>query len=454
MRSSCRSVCSLLLMDSKLPPRVGRAWRPIRRVGSVVGGAVGPESFPVSHGQKNLFPSVGITLIITKLKNHLINFLSFKEFRQTKTFETVSPFLVQRAIVSTIGEVNFVRKLRSGDLLVEVNSLKQAQQILKLKSFETIQINVTTHRTLNSCEGVITCGELFNDTMEQITQELKSEGVIHVRRINIRRDGKLVPTKHLILTFNSPKLPESIRAGYIKLPVKPFIPNPLRCFKCQRFGHSQSTCRGTLTCARCAVAGHESTGCTSDEKCANCKGGHTSFSRSCPKWKLEKEIVTTKVKKGISFPEARRLVQAQTPTEGKSYASALKTPLATSMTQTKRVILTTDTDSDPISNSPIAERSTKKFKKKRMPKAQQSLALKFSKQGCHLKDLKSKRSVALDLGKAGLATRDLTSLFGNPSSSELLEIHPSEDDVQDFQMSCELPATQLTGVINSPPSAS
>ncbi|GBO42716.1 hypothetical protein AVEN_243445-1 [Araneus ventricosus] len=32
MRSSCRSVCFVLLMDSKLPPRVGRAWRPIRRV--------------------------------------------------------------------------------------------------------------------------------------------------------------------------------------------------------------------------------------------------------------------------------------------------------------------------------------------------------------------------------------------------------------------------------------
>ncbi|GBN72926.1 hypothetical protein AVEN_5116-1 [Araneus ventricosus] len=32
MRSCCRSVCFQLLMDSKLPPRVGRAWRPIRRV--------------------------------------------------------------------------------------------------------------------------------------------------------------------------------------------------------------------------------------------------------------------------------------------------------------------------------------------------------------------------------------------------------------------------------------
>ncbi|GBN03149.1 hypothetical protein AVEN_205298-1 [Araneus ventricosus] len=105
-------------------------------------------------------------------------------------------------------------------------------------------------------------------------------------------------------------------------------------------------------CAICAVAGHESAGCTSEGKCANCKGGHTSFSRSCPKWKLEKEIFTTKVKKGISFPEARRLVQAQTTTEGKSYASVTKAPLVTSMTQIKRVvILTTDTDSDPISPS-------------------------------------------------------------------------------------------------------
>ncbi|GBO42944.1 hypothetical protein AVEN_219800-1 [Araneus ventricosus] len=32
MRSCCRSVCFLLLMDSNIPPRVGRAWRPIRCV--------------------------------------------------------------------------------------------------------------------------------------------------------------------------------------------------------------------------------------------------------------------------------------------------------------------------------------------------------------------------------------------------------------------------------------
>ncbi|GBO37797.1 hypothetical protein AVEN_16093-1 [Araneus ventricosus] len=83
------------------------------------------------------------------------------------------------------------------------------------------------------------------------------------------------------LTFHSPKIPESVRVGYIKLTVRPYIPNPLKCFKCLRFGHLKASCRGTLTCARCAEAGHDSSDCKASEKCVNCKGSHTSFSRLC-----------------------------------------------------------------------------------------------------------------------------------------------------------------------------
>ncbi|GBO05433.1 hypothetical protein AVEN_17102-1 [Araneus ventricosus] len=89
-----------------------------------------------------------------------------------------------------------------------------------------------------------------------------------------------------------------------------------------RFGHSKTSCRGTLICARSAVPGYERTGCTAVEKCVNCQGKHTYFSRPCPKWELEKKIATTKFK-NISFPEARRLVKAQAPIEGKSYASVV-----------------------------------------------------------------------------------------------------------------------------------
>ncbi|GBL73204.1 hypothetical protein AVEN_49798-1 [Araneus ventricosus] len=243
---------------------------------------------------------------------------------KTETFHGVSPFLVEKAITGSVGEVKATKKLRSGDLLVEVESPKQAKEISNLKSLSTIPVTVKPHATLNSSKGVISCGELLNESEEKITEELKSQGVIHVRRITIRRDGQLLNTKHLILTFDSNKLPENIKAGYMRLSVRTYIPNPLRCFKCQRFGHSKTSCRGTLTCARCAEVGHESTDCTRTEKCVNCKGEHTSFSRNCSAWKQEKEIISTKIKKQISHRDARKLIKSQTPTPGNSYVSVAK----------------------------------------------------------------------------------------------------------------------------------
>ncbi|GBO21671.1 hypothetical protein AVEN_215019-1 [Araneus ventricosus] len=117
---------------------------------------------------------------------------------KNETFESVSPFLVQKTVTNAVGEVTSIRKLRSGDLLVEVTSRKQSQQLLKLKALASIPISVSAHRTLNSSKGVITCGELLNESIDEICKELQSEGVTHVRRIFIRRDGNLLPTKHLI----------------------------------------------------------------------------------------------------------------------------------------------------------------------------------------------------------------------------------------------------------------
>ncbi|KAF8783271.1 hypothetical protein HNY73_013456 [Argiope bruennichi] len=67
--------------------------------------------------------------------------------------------------------------------------------------------------------------------------------------------------------------------------------------------------------------------------------------------------------------------------------------------------------SDLIS-SPTKEKAPTDLKKRRtVSRAQKALALKISKKGTSLKDLKSRRSVALEMGKAGLATKDLPTLF-------------------------------------------
>ncbi|KAK6186632.1 hypothetical protein SNE40_005921 [Patella caerulea] len=125
-----------------------------------------------------------------------------------------------------------------------------------------------------------------------------------------------------------------IKAGFLAIPVTPYIPNPLRCFHCQRFGHSKNVCKGKAVCARCGQDGHESISCQLDHNCINCKGTHFAYSRECPIWKKEKQVQQVKTEKNIPYPEARKLVEAATPTFAMSFASAVKPKAASIACQT------------------------------------------------------------------------------------------------------------------------
>ena len=58
-------------------------------------------------------------------------------------------------------------------------------------------------------------------------------------------------TNTFIITFNLPSVPKYLKIGFIRVSVSVYIPNPLRYYKCQRFGHGKTTCKGTTTCATC-----------------------------------------------------------------------------------------------------------------------------------------------------------------------------------------------------------
>ncbi|GFT90271.1 uncharacterized protein TNCV_701831 [Trichonephila clavipes] len=179
-----------------------------------------------------------------------------------------------------------------------------------------LDVTVAPHANLNFSRGVISPADFLNVSTEEIKENMQAQNVCDVRRITIRRDGQVLNTKHLILTFNTPDLPQTVKMAYIRCPVRPYIPNPLRCFQCQRFGHSKTVCRGQPTCSRCAEVGHDSADCKAKERCVNCKGDHSSFSRSCPTWLLEKEITAIKIKikfrirrLGVLYRHARQFLE-------------------------------------------------------------------------------------------------------------------------------------------------
>ncbi|XP_012938974.1 uncharacterized protein LOC106012003 [Aplysia californica] len=213
----------------------------------------------------------------------------------------------------------------SGDLLVEVANVADSVQLRKCTSFGGIPVSVEPHRSLNTSRGVVKSRDLDGCTEEEMVQEI--EGVTHARRVIVRRDGKEIRTNTWILSFDCPRPPTKLTIEYLELEVKPYIPNPMRCFNCQRFGHTKLRCRRNAVCPRCGKEGHTEESCTSVPRCPNCQqGGHPAYSRECPKYSQEKAILTHRAKFGGTSAQAKAAVfpMGLESTQKTTYADAAK----------------------------------------------------------------------------------------------------------------------------------
>ena len=121
----------------------------------------------------------------------------------------------------------------------------------KCSTIGSFSVSVVPHETLNTSHGVISVADLIHSTKELLDNP-KSKNVIDVCQITMCENGQIISTKHIILTYNSSTLPNKIKDSYLRCQVRPYIPNPLRCFQCQYYGHAKTSCCGFITCARCA----------------------------------------------------------------------------------------------------------------------------------------------------------------------------------------------------------
>ena len=175
-------------------------------------------------------------------------FLLVKGTDNARPLSKLSTFAVNKAIVAVLESDPFnIKKLRNGDMLIEVDKETQSSELLKttklnLTMDNVIPHNVSSHYSLNTKKGVIRCPDIKDCSDEEILG-LKDEGIIKLDRILVYRDGQKKPTGTFILTFQSQTLPKYIRVGLYRVAVSQFIPNPIRCFKCQTFGHTKFNCR-------------------------------------------------------------------------------------------------------------------------------------------------------------------------------------------------------------------
>ena len=115
---------------------------------------------------------------------------------------------------------------------------------------------------MNFTKGVIKTSDFKDMSQEEIIANMHSQDVINCKRISFVRDSKTIDTNTYMLTFNHLQLPSTVYLGYLHVRVEQYIPRPLRCTKCQKFGHHHSRCRGTVSvCYRCSVSHSQETSC-------------------------------------------------------------------------------------------------------------------------------------------------------------------------------------------------
>ncbi|GFU63686.1 uncharacterized protein TNCV_947321 [Trichonephila clavipes] len=149
-----------------------------------------------------------------------------------------STFAIQKAIQGIGGDPKSVKKLRSGDLLIETVSALQTKYFLLAKTFLDCPLTTSPHKSLNSSRGVISEPDLICTPEAEILEGFSGQGVIQ---------------------------------------------------------------------------------------------SHSSDSKLCPKWKIEKQIQEIKTNNNISYQEARKLIAPQL---SQTYAEVAKSSTATSTTQT------------------------------------------------------------------------------------------------------------------------
>lgn len=218
-------------------------------------------------------------------------------------FTTFSLIKLCRMINFKFGKVKSFKKIDQGKkILVESIDILQASAIRDAIQLDNIPINVSAHRTLNSSKGVITCRHLMDCSETEILEELETQGVTSVKIIQRKIKEELTPTSTIILTFDTPIL----NVAYMKIKVRRYIPQPLQCFKCFKYGHSSSTCKRDPICL-CGRPKHEGV-CQEPAICPNCEGDHNARSRICPVYLAEKEIQQIKAEQNISYTDAKKLV--------------------------------------------------------------------------------------------------------------------------------------------------
>lgn len=247
---------------------------------------------------------------------------------------TQNPFRLAEDIDKMAGKVLDVKRLQSGDILVKTQTSKQAAAMIKHKQMPVTKtpVIVEDYSKLNRAKGKIFRRDFCMLSDDEILEGLREQNVVEIYRQKKKNEkGELQDSGVFILTFNSTTLPNFIYAGYARIKVNTYIPNPMRCVICLEYGHTSKNCKTKQRiCASCGENSHDG-GCSKPQQCINCiraktttDVNHSALSRSCPVFKKEFEIQKIRTINNVSLKEAQKMYLAHPTQLSRTYAETAR----------------------------------------------------------------------------------------------------------------------------------
>ena len=231
-----------------------------------------------------------------------------------KMMKAINPLKLTKELGLQLGGIDFAKVLPDGNLLISCKNELQVERARGMKEVGKLKV-VSTGRVGErrevGCKGVI-AGVPVGMDLEELQENLKGGTVKRVERLQRTKEGVKTDSESLLLEFEGGQVPNRVFIGCVSYPVRAYVKRPLRCYNCQRFGHTAINCKEKRRCARCG-GDHEYGKCGEgvQPRCCSCNGRHSVAFGGCEMMRREVQVQQVRAEGGYSYAEAVRLVKGQ-----------------------------------------------------------------------------------------------------------------------------------------------
>lgn len=221
-----------------------------------------------------------------------------------------NPLKITEALKMKLGNIKYAKTLRDGNIMLICRDEKQREKALRLKTLASNSVKCSKWEERKTTKGVI-YGIPTEVSEDEIKKSLTGAKVCKVKRMQYTRDGVRKDSLSVMIQFEEEVLPTRVMVGFMSYNVREYVAPPLRCFKCQRYGHVAAICKGRQRCGKCAGE-HQYGECGENVKlqCCNCGGEHSSAYGGCEVRKRAIKVQNVKMTEGISYADAIKRVKS------------------------------------------------------------------------------------------------------------------------------------------------